>query len=56
MTTEEIFTYSDYETRAKARRITEYELEIQENVKRYAEYLRLCELYGEQIALRLIYG
>ncbi len=23
---------------------------------RYAEYLRLCELYGDQVALRLIYG
>lgn len=23
---------------------------------RYQEYLRLCELYGDQIALSLVYG
>lgn len=26
------------------------------NDPRYAEYLRLCELYGEETALRLVYG
>ena len=24
--------------------------------KKYREYLRLCELYGSEIALRLVYG
>ena len=29
---------------------------VDKTIDAYAEYIRLCELYGEEVALRLVYG